>query len=393
MDNLDKNNFMERETSFINRSTLERPNIMKKKKLNKTSFNVSLTNVEKELNTLWESDKSIKKIKASLFNLVIYKNVDSQDSYMQNILNKLTNQFPCRVLLINNHGKKNQDLLQTSVSVKSLNELDSSITCDHINIEVGEDHLEKVPFIVLPHLVPDLPVYLWWENNPLSDDIIIPHLETFANSVIYDSICSDHLEDFCKSLLKSQTSWTSNLIDMRWILISNWRQVISLVFDSKEQVQSLSSAKSITIKYNQLSTEEESREVLYLTAWLSSCLSWNFLSKNKQDNSKTSFNYNYNKEETSISLVTDQNPLQPHGKVLSIEVCGKNGEHYLLTLQDFEPLVKVETSSPERCELPNFLHFAQADKVQTIMNDVFYSPTSKHYIETIKMLLKLETPL
>jgi hypothetical protein len=74
------------------------------------------------------------------------------------VAKKVMEKFPCRLLFIT--VKEGSKELKTQVSVISPHKEDSEVACDLLEIEISKDWQERVPFLILPHFVSDLPIYM-----------------------------------------------------------------------------------------------------------------------------------------------------------------------------------------------------------------------------------------
>ncbi len=73
--------------------------------------------------------------------------------------------------------------------------------CDFIQIEASKQTQSKIPFIILPHLLPDLPLYILWAEDPVQDNPISHEMEKWATRIIFDSEVTDNLPAFARTLL------------------------------------------------------------------------------------------------------------------------------------------------------------------------------------------------
>ena len=71
--------------------------------------------------------------------------------------------FPSRVIFLTADRQSKADELSADVSV-----IESDVVCDWIEIRATEKTIEKIPFVVLPHLLTDLPIYVVWGEDPIA---------------------------------------------------------------------------------------------------------------------------------------------------------------------------------------------------------------------------------
>ena len=88
---------------------------------------VSPERIETELLKIWEDLSKENKMRASLFNLVVFNRLSSRTDYIRNIVQKVVEKFPCRTLFISQDTDTKQNYLKTAISVLFPNAGESSI--------------------------------------------------------------------------------------------------------------------------------------------------------------------------------------------------------------------------------------------------------------------------
>ena len=89
-------------------------------------------------------------------------------------------------------------------------------TYDQLIIHVSGKELDKVPFVVMPYLIPDVPIYLLWGQDPTLDDKVLPFFKNFASRVIFDASSTDDLSAFAERALKRGSPTGDNFMDISW---------------------------------------------------------------------------------------------------------------------------------------------------------------------------------
>ena len=117
------------------------------------------------------------------------------------------------------------------------------VACDYIHIETSGSSHERIPFVVLPHILSDLPVYLVWAGDPSKDDPLCYQLEQFANRLIFDSESTDNLPRFAKSVLDQYEKSHCDVADLNWARIESWREMLSMAFYSDDKLKQIENAK------------------------------------------------------------------------------------------------------------------------------------------------------
>jgi glucose-6-phosphate dehydrogenase assembly protein OpcA len=333
-----------------------------------------------------EANGAVGKTKASLFNFVVYTHESRRVPYFEKLIQNVIKKFPCRILFIKGDADSSDQLFETNTSVLTA----GNIACDYIEILASGTHLDQVPFYILPHLAPDLPVYLLWGHDPTQDSEILPKLKQYADRLIYDSECTKDLRGFSSNILAKRKEITGNVVDMNWARFAGWRNVLFNAFDTPESLEDLRSADSITIVYNGTQDEaffHNATQAVYLQAWLGSRLGWSYVEAENGLNKKTITYFYEGHMRLKVDLIPEELQCIPVGSILSVEVQAKGGKEYHLVRHNEAPKqVKINVSTPEICEIPYTVPLLTQASGPTFIKELLYSEPSGHYEEMLKLL-------
>ncbi len=316
-------------------------------------------------------------IKGHLFNLIIYTQDERRSKYAKQLVYTLVKKFPSRVIHI--------DVRETGNNGQSLKISDQN--CEQLTISPSFSNLNEVPFIILPYLIPDLPIYLFWGDDPTANNKILPNLERLATRLIFDSECAANLQEFAYKMLNKVNTLHIEFMDISWAEISGWRDVISQVFNTKSQLNYLENCREIEIKYNQLDDpfiKHDSVQAIYLQGWLSAQLQWQFESL-KEDKEIHIIRY----RKHTVSLLPQRRPTLPPGQIF--EVTFKNNDELktTLTFADQQSKVMVYISTSDHCQVPFSLQLQLMQKGVTAMKEMFYFNPSDHYKNMLNSVNKI----
>lgn len=359
------------------------------------TIDIQIPNIEKELDRQWGLQKKDKDTKACLFTLIIYASDSKRINYLQELINTILDKFPCRIIFIQAEKHSESSYFRVNVSnvvSQPQKSASSSIRCDQIVIEVSHDQLFRVPFVVTPHIVSDLPVYLLWGQNPFEERDIFPYFQKYARRVIFDSECADNLKLFCGEMLTNLDTLKMDVMDINWALVSNWRDLLLEIFDTPEKLEQLYCSKSIVINYNDPKTPTSQHpeiRALYLQGWLASALDWKLQNIEFFDRSAV-LSYFGRVHPVVIALSPQQISTLPPGAISSIEITTTTGYSYFISRKEGFPQVVVHVSSKETCELPFTLSLPNVHKGLSFMREIFFGHLGEHYKETLKKISTLD---
>lgn len=356
------------------------------------ALDIKIPDIEKELNKLWESPKEKKQIKACLFTLIIYAHEPRRIKYLQDLVDTILDKFPCRIFFIKADDKGQENYFHVSVANVMSGKGSALVACDQITIEASKSQLFRVPYIVIPHITPDLPVCLLWSQTPFEEHDIFPALQPYASRVIFDSECSDNLNRFCREMQYNLEALKMDIMDINWALVSNWRDMIVQMFDTPQKLEFLKNCKKIIITYNDLKTETQQHpeiRAIYLQGWIASRLKLTYKSSETFQN-HTIINYVSSAYPVIITLCPHTHADLPSGAIVSLEISSIDGRSYFVTRKKSLSQVVVHCSSLEKCELPYSLPLPDVHKGLSFMKEIFYHKLSDHYRDMLKMIANLD---
>jgi glucose-6-phosphate dehydrogenase assembly protein OpcA len=357
---------------------------------------IQIPDIDKELKRLWKASQQIKQIRACLFTLVIYAPTSHRAHYMQELVEMILEKFPCRIIFIRTDLDPDKDHLRVEVSHAISGKLDNTggttIACDRIDIDASESQMKRIPFLITPHLVPDLPVYLLWGQIPYQDKVLYPSLEKFASRVIFDSECVTDINVFCQNMLKHLETSPIEIMDINWALLSQWRDLLGQLFGTEEKLSMLTRSKSMIITYNTTQKYTMSHpeiRALYMQAWLASRMNWKF------------FNVETFQGNLVISYISENNPVivalapfndetAPPGAILNIELRTIDDNILSIIRKSNLPQVLVHVSTKETCELPIVLPLPNVYRGLNFLREIFFSVMGEHYRDMLAIISEMQ---
>jgi len=334
--------------------------------------------IESELIRLWEGVAK-EKMRACLFNLIVFNRLSPRTDYIRSIVQKVSEKYPCRVLFVSSDPDATQPYLKTAVSVVGA----GPIACDYIDIGVSGPDLERVPFAILPHIIPDLPVSLLWTEDPVQPHPLFTPFSKLASRIIFDSESADSLLSFSEKVLSLREELGIDTADLNWARTEGWRDLIASIFHSQEHLNNI---ETIRISYNAKPTAffcHLKVQSLYLLSWLSSRLKWTF----QKASPKLQFEFKHQKGEI---VSTDWGKLGP-GTVISVDLKTRDGHEFnCARIPAQYHHVNIHHGSPEKCELPYQFVLGKTATGQSLVKEIITKGTSSHYLEMLKTLKELD---
>ncbi|MGI8877269.1 MAG: glucose-6-phosphate dehydrogenase assembly protein OpcA [Candidatus Limnocylindria bacterium] len=152
------------------------------------------------------------------------------------------------------------------------------ICYEQILIRARGDSDERLASAVIPLLLPDLPVFLWWTGTPPVDQRHFDDLLALADRFIVDSA------DFARpdltlqqiALICGAGRGRYGVTDFNWTRITAWRELVAAFFDVADWRALLAHISGIRVGF---AVDADGRDIhpsqaLLLIGWLGSRLGW-----------------------------------------------------------------------------------------------------------------------
>lgn len=331
---------------------------------------------------------------AGLCNLIIYSHTPQKPSYLHELTKRVLEQYPCRIINIQHKSDATQALLNVSPTKAVITQGETSIVCDQINIDASGEAMQRVPFIILPLLIPDLPINLIWEKNPADDKKLLPFLQQYADRLIFDSADTTDLIDGIHSINKLTESLIPQPRDLQWVASAGWREAISQIFDSAKKLREFRKCNRLEIVYNNLNLSYSSRtemQALYLQSWIAAILGWTFLSSSIHDQ-EIELNYHNGSHEVTVVLLPLEKADIPPGSIIEMQLLSSKGYSFIIQRKENQAKVVVHITTPEQCEMPFMHNLTEINSISTLLTEFFYRKSSSHYRQMLQMLAKISLP-
>jgi glucose-6-phosphate dehydrogenase assembly protein OpcA len=190
----------------------------------------------------------------------------------------LFDHHPSRTLLIRTSPDAPRDLdAWVNVSCKALGTSGLKACVDQIVIESNPAALRRVPNVVLPLLLAELPVVLWWPGEPpLREPLLFDLLEP-ATRFVVDTLGFVHVERTLINLnnLRQRPTVRVDLGDLNWDRLLAWRELVAQFWDVPAWRAQLRSVDRVELDLGKPAGGRSNRaQGLLLVGWLASRLGW-----------------------------------------------------------------------------------------------------------------------
>lgn len=244
-----------------------------------SSTQLKLSDIEKGLSSLWgkaAGEPAPPEIRVCTLSLVVYVPDENAQASASKAVDSAVQSHPLRAIYMRTEPEASEHTSHGQVSgMCQVTETGNiRICCEQILVVAKGRAVDELPASVSNLLIPDLPVALWWMDEPEFDQSIFEHLELVSDFLILDS--QDFadplrgLRDMVKNLDKH-----SHIIpnDLNWLRLNAWRESTASLFDKPERLPCLDQISRVEIEYT-AHDQPNPLQALLFTGWLGSRLNW-----------------------------------------------------------------------------------------------------------------------
>ena len=214
--------------------------------------------------------------RASVLNLVVYSEREVHARRAARTVADLALRHPSRAIVL--LGDRDRDGIVASVQLHChVPQSDGAqpVLYEQILARVRGDFDERVASVVIPLLVPDLPVFLWWTGTPPSDARHLDDLVTLADRFIIDSADFARPDQTLPEVARLARHRVA-ITDLNWARLTHWRELVAQFFDVPAWRPFLDQITGIRAGF---AVDMDGRDIhpsqaLLLLGWLSSRLGW-----------------------------------------------------------------------------------------------------------------------
>lgn len=240
---------------------------------------VEVREIEDALTQLWMTNQTggRSSMQAYTLNLIIYDGSPAAESTAQEIATRIGQIHPSRTIIL--HIEEGGDSgLRAWVSAHC--EYSGAVErsgSELIIIDAAGDSVRQLPGVVIPLLVPEVPVVLWWSGERVFNDPIFPALMDASDQLVFDS---STFPDSLQALTRLHALGTEEypgvaLRDLAWARLTPWRELTAQFFDAPPTRPYLDGIQQVEVAYASGAGERYNPgQALLYGSWLASRLAW-----------------------------------------------------------------------------------------------------------------------
>jgi glucose-6-phosphate dehydrogenase assembly protein OpcA len=268
-----------------------------------TTKGIDVGKIEKELAAMWKPAVEAKGSKAEAgvtracaLNLLVYATAADDREQIYEMLDVVCEQHPGRTLVLVADRAATEPKLDAYVSTRCrlLGGNRKQICGEQVTIEAAGSAVDTVASAIMPLLVPDVPVFLWWKDIPHYEDKLFSRMTAMSDRMVIDSSCFDspHKDLLRLARMIREHPQFMSASDLNWGRLTAWRNLIASFWDVPDYRPYLDKIEHIVVEYDPpcFAPGEIAPQSLLAVGWLASRLGWSIEGNGERvENGATSF--------------------------------------------------------------------------------------------------------
>ncbi|MGI8733526.1 MAG: glucose-6-phosphate dehydrogenase assembly protein OpcA [Pyrinomonadaceae bacterium] len=306
--------------------------------------------VERALAELWQQTAGDEEaedggtLRARVADLMVFVTSDATLTETRASVRDLALVHPCRalVMLADRDGESSD--IEMSVSTFCQRERLSKkvqLSCEEVTLVARGGFTSELPSAVIPLLVPDLPIFLWWRDLERLEDQCFQPLAHAADRLVIDSVDLKELGfglEALSQLLDRQGREAIAVSDINWARLTSWRALLANFYDVAEYRSLLSNLEEVRIEYvaPEGNASSLAPQGLLIAGWLASRLRWDVEPNSAEHGEGLAFNCRQNGKKLRLLLKRVEGAEIKPGRLSKIELFagGSDGASFVVTRTD-----------------------------------------------------------
>ncbi|MGF1577365.1 MAG: glucose-6-phosphate dehydrogenase assembly protein OpcA [Cyanophyceae cyanobacterium] len=232
---------------------------------------VSVADIEQELNKVWSSTGDSNAARAATFNLLVYESLDTSTLLPSDPVESIATQNPCRVIDMRAKPESADNTIEAQVAAYCplSHERSNLVCCEYITLQAAESAFVRLGSTVGSLLINELPTYLWWNGDLDLNSPLFQQMASLSDRIIVDSRDFVNPEEDLGEI-QQLTDQGQHCGDLNWRRLSPWQELTAQAFDPPDRRQALAFVDHITIDYN----GGNPCQALLFLGWIAGRLGW-----------------------------------------------------------------------------------------------------------------------
>lgn len=283
------------------------------------------------------------------------------------VLDTVVARHPCRAIVVRATADRSR---RVAAEVSALCQLPvpgrPQVCSERIVLGAGPEAGDLLPGAVRPLVLADLPVVLWWAEDPRARPDLFRALAAESTRLIVDLPDPLAEPEALRAALDPAVHPFAR--DLAWFGITPWREQVAQFFDQPESADLLGRIDRVTIDAAAADGRRTPRVAAWLVAWLAGQLRWQARSKATADG-RLAVEYEGpgGPIGVEVRLATEPDREAPEVRGIALTTRGPAPATFRVARSPDRPdAVEVVCEARGRCPLPRLVHIPEFDAARRV---------------------------
>ena len=261
-------------------------------------------------------------IRTSLLNMVVYAEDPESARQASRTIGVLAGHHPSRALIVVARPAAGRSRIDAQLAAHCHVSagLEQQVCCEEVTLHISGPAAHHLHSIIIPLLVPDLPVYVWWTGRLPRERHMFEQLIETADKIIVDSANFtgrgglQRLAELCPDLTGCP------LGDLNWERLAPWRQILVQRCEMSPAGWRPESLAAVEIGYARGANRRAPGQALLLLGWLSARLGWDAAALPRKGLAPSRLIVSAGRQRVSISVTPEGYGATEPGGLVSVKL-------------------------------------------------------------------------
>lgn len=271
-------------------------------------------------------------LRTSLMNMVVYTEHEEDANHASRVIEDLASHHPSRALVIVAQPSDDESHIEAQLAAHChITQEEHNICCEEVMLHVSGRAASHLHSVIVPLLVPDLPVHIWWSERLPDDPHLFLKMMAAADHMIVDSARFTRQLEGLVHLAPLMEKHSHPLFgDLNWNRVSPLRDLIQRQRQAAIIRHHLSHVKSLEVRYAGEGPDVAGGAFL-LVAWLAGELGWDTRAVSGHGPERLTVRQEERRIDIYIKPIAY--PTVDDGTIVSLKIaCDNEGARALLTI-------------------------------------------------------------
>ncbi|CAN5606632.1 glucose-6-phosphate dehydrogenase assembly protein OpcA [soil metagenome] len=216
------------------------------------------------------------RMRTSVLTLVVIAPRPETAERTMSAINALHQRHPSRAIVISPTDLDGPSSMDADIyaECKLAARTDAEVCTEQILVKVGGELSQHLARVVSPLLIHDLPVVLWWPDDPTFGTRQFGQVVALSNRLLVDT--GTFAEDGRHRLAGLASIVAEGVVvsDIGWLRLNLWRELLAGLFDHPLLMREIEHLRSVRVDFARPGTAIHLARALYVCGWLAGQLGW-----------------------------------------------------------------------------------------------------------------------